>query len=310
MSNMVKYRNGNVTVMLDLDNGTKIRYCAEDEMKPEYPESMDIKITNCCNGVNGSVCAWCHERSYPEGKHGDIMNTKFIDTLHPYTELALGGGNVLLHPDFVPFLEKCKSLQLIPSVTVHQKHFMDNVDFLKKLYDKKLIYGLGVSLWNVNDIDIGYKLIDALDMFPNAVIHVINGIVTVDELHMLSHMGLKILMLGYKQFGRGIGFYDNYSHEVEYHKKQLYDELPYMIDDNWFDVISFDNLAIEQLDVKRLLDDETWNMFYCGDDGEHTMYVDLVKNEFAKSSTSIKRYNLMDDIKPMFDVVHNEKIIM
>lgn len=310
MSNMVKYRNGNVTVMLDLDNGTKIRYCTEDEMKPEYPESMDIKITNCCNGVNGSVCAWCHERSYPEGKHGDIMNTKFIDTLHPYTELAIGGGNVLLHPDFVPFLEKCKSLQLIPSVTVHQKHFMDNVDFLKKLYDKKLIYGLGVSLWNVNDIDIGYKLIDALDMFPNAVIHVINGIVTVDELHMLSHMGLKILMLGYKQFGRGIGFYDNCSHEVEYHKKQLYDELPYMIDDNWFDVISFDNLAIEQLDVKRLLDDETWNMFYCGDDGEHTMYVDLVKNEFAKSSTSVKRYNLMDDIKPMFDVVHNEKIIM
>lgn len=307
MSNMVKYRNGNVTVMLDLDNGTKIRYCAEDEMKPEYPESMDIKITNCCNGVNGSVCAWCHECSYPEGKHGDIMNTKFIDTLHPYTELALGGGNVLLHPDFVPFLEKCKSLQLIPSVTVHQKHFMDNVDFLKELCDEKLIYGLGVSLWNVEDADITHEFIKDINMFPNAVIHVINGIVIMDELHMLSHMGLKILILGYKQFGRGIGFYDNCSHEVEYHKKKLYDELPYMIDDNWFDVISFDNLAIEQLDVKRLMSEDEYNKFYMGNDGEHTLYIDLVKNQFAQSSTSVKRYNLMDDIKPMFDVVHNEK---
>lgn len=307
MGNMVKYCNGNVTVMLDLDDGTKIRYCADDEMKPEYPESMDIKITNCCNGINGRVCAWCHERSTPDGKHGDIMNAEFIDKLNPYTELAIGGGNVLLHPDLVPFLEKCKKLKLVPNITVHQKHFMDNVDFLKELCDEKLIYGLGVSLWNVEDADIAHEFIKDISMFPNAVIHVINGIVTNDELHMLSHMGLKILILGYKQFGRGISFYGNCNHEVEYHKKQLYDELPYMIDDNWFDVISFDNLAIEQLNVKRLLDDEAWNMFYCGNDGEQTMYVDLVEKKFAKSSTSIKRYDLMDDIKPMFNVVHNEK---
>lgn len=307
MSNMVKYKNGNTTVMLDLDNGTKIRYCADDKIKPEQPESMDIKITDCCNGVNGNVCAWCHERSTPYGKHGDIMNAKFIEALHPYTELALGGGNVLTHPDLVPFLEKCKELKLVPSITVHQKHFMDNVDFLKELYDKKLFYGLGVSLWNVNDTDIGFELIDDLDMFPNAVIHVINGIVTVDELYMLCHMGYKILILGYKEFGRGIGFYGNCSHEVEYHKKQLYDMLPKIIDDNWYSVVSFDNLAVQQLDVKRLMSEDEYNKFYMGNDGESTMYVDLVKNQFAKSSTSVKRYNLMDDIKPMFDVIHNEK---
>lgn len=307
MNNMVKYHNGNVAVMLDLDNGTKIRYCAEDEMKPEYPESMDIKITNCCNGINGCVCAWCHEKSTPQGKHGNIMNAEFIKTLHPYTELAIGGGNVLLHPDFVPFLEKCKKLKLVPSVTVHQKHFMDNVNFLKELCDKKLIYGLGVSLWNINNADMTHKFVNDIKMFPNAVIHVINGIVTNDELYMLSHMGLKILILGYKQFGRGISFYGNCNHEVEYHKSQLYDALPKIIDNNWFDVVSFDNLAVEQLDVTRLMNEDEWDRFFMGDDGSHTLYVDLVEKKFAKSSTSVKRYNLMDDIKPMFDVVHNEK---
>lgn len=302
MSNIVKYTNGNIIVMLDLDNGTKIRYCKDDEMKPEFPESMDVKITNCCNGVNGRVCAWCHERSTQQGKHGDIMNVGFIDKLHPYTELALGGGNVLLHPDFIPFLEKCKELKLVPSVTVHQKHFMDNVDLLKELCDKKLIYGLGISLYDANDDGF----VSSIKSFPNAVIHVINGIVTTNELNALSNMGLKVLILGYKQFGRGVAFYGNCNHEVEYHKKRLYDILPDVVNNGWFDVVSFDNLAVEQLDVKRLMSDDKWNEFFMGQDGSHTMYVDLVEKKFAKSSTSTKRYDLMDDIKPMFDVIHNE----
>lgn len=307
MSNVAKYTNGNTVVFLDLDNGTKLRYCADNEIKPEQPESMDVKITDCCNGINGSVCSWCHERSTPQGKHGDIMNAKFIDTLHPFTEIAIGGGNVLLHPDFISFLEKCKELKLVPSITVHQKHFMDNVDLLKGLCNKKLIYGLGVSLWNVEDTDIAQEFIKDIKNFPNAVVHVINGIVTTDELYMLSNIGLKVLILGYKQFGRGINFYDNCSHEVEYHKSKLYDALPEIINDKWFDVVSFDNLAIEQLDAKRLMGEKEWERFYMGDDGAATMYVDLVKNQFAKSSTSTKRYDLMDDIKPMFEVVYNEK---
>lgn len=307
MSNIVKYKNGNYLIMLDLDNGTKIRYTDNDKLNPIFPESMDVKITNCCNGVNGHVCAWCHERSNPNGEHGDIMSSSFIDKLHPYTELAIGGGNVLLHPDLVPFLEKCKELKLVPSITVHQAHFMDNVAFLKELCNKKLIYGLGVSLWNVGDTDIAHEFIKDIKNFPNAVVHVINGIVTTDELYMLSHMELKVLILGYKQFGRGIGFYGNCSHEVEYHKSKLYDALPEIINDEWFNVVSFDNLAVEQLNVKRLMSEDEFNKFFMGEDGTATMYVDMVSRQFAKCSTATKRYELMDNICDMFNVIRNEK---
>ena len=41
-------------------------------------------------------------------KIGDILNYKFMETLHKYQEVALGGGNVLEHPDLIPFLEKLK----------------------------------------------------------------------------------------------------------------------------------------------------------------------------------------------------------
>ena len=125
--NFVHYKNGNYNVHIDLDNGTKIRENNLDFFKPDYPESMDIKITNMCD----MGCAFCHENSTEYGEHGDIMNLKFIDSLQPYTELAIGGGNPLAHPDLLPFLKKCKELKLIPSMTVNQIHFHQNIDFIR-----------------------------------------------------------------------------------------------------------------------------------------------------------------------------------
>jgi len=53
--------------------------------------------------------------------------------------------------------------------------------------------------------------------------------------------------------------------------------------------LSFDNLAIEQLNVKRLFTVEGWERFYMGDDFCFTMYIDAVKQEFAPTSRSASR---------------------
>ena len=240
----------------------------------------------------------CHENSTKYGLHGDIMSEGFIDKLHPYTELAIGGGNPLEHPDLVLFLKKCKKLKLIPSMTVNQVHFMKNRHFLKDLVEQKLVYGLGVSLMRVTN-----DFIDALKEFPNAVIHVINGLVHPLELETLSGEGLKILVLGYKQFRRGEQLYNEQGEQIEETKSWLYKKLPQIINEGWFEVVSFDNLAIKQLDAQRLMSNEDWEQFYMGDDGSATMYVDMVNREFAKSSTSTERYPLMDNIKDMFEKI-------
>ena len=255
---------------------------------------MDIKITNFCD----RGCPWCHENSAPDGTHGDILNSKFIDTLHPYTELAIGGGNPLSHPDLVPFLLKCKTLKLIPSMTVNQEHFIKEFDLIQKLAEQKLIYGIGVSLTGVND-----DLIQKLQALPNSVLHVIAGVVPVEDLKRLYDYDLKLLILGYKVFRRGK---DYYSDSVAKRKKNLYALLPELI--KHFQVVSFDNLAVCQLDVKRLMTDKEWKEFYMGNDGQFTMYIDLVKREFAKSSTATERYPLLDDIKPMFKKVRREAV--
>ena len=58
---------------------------------------------------------------------------------------------------------------------------------------------------------------------------------------------------------------------------------------------------------KRLLTDEAWNQSYMGEDGQMTMFIDLVKNTYSTSSTTPEeeRKPLLDDIKPMFDDIRN-----
>lgn len=297
MNILGKYKNGNYTVTI-FDDGTKVRSNKLDFFEPSKPESMDLKISNKCYGNGSGLCPMCHECSSPEGKHGDILNLPFLDTLLPYTEIAIGGGNPLLHPDLVQFLKGLKDRKLIANMTVNQWTFMQSLDYLKSLVDEGLIYGLGVSLTDPND-----KFIEAVKKFPNAVIHIINGIISREQLQKLANNGLKILILGYKEFGRGNEFYADSSAEINILKGQLYDILPDIINDGWFECVSFDNLAIKQLNPKRLMGDDEYNSFYMGDDGQFTCYVDAVNREYAVSSTSIERWPIANDIKDMFEHV-------
>ena len=183
---------------------------------------------------------------------------------------------------------------------------MQNLDFIRKLRDEKLIYGLGISLsdpWQ-------YGFVDAVKEFPNAVIHVINGIVTMQDLEELRNCGLKILILGYKEFRRGEKLYENADarNHIDGLKQDLYNYLPEIVGHGWFDVVSFDNLAIKQLNPQRMMSKEAWDEMYMGDDNADgkltsaSMYIDMVRRTFSANSCSNEneRFPLMDNIVDMF----------
>ena len=305
MSNWVHYINGNYRVSIDLETGTKVRETLDPnaaEFIPSTVESFDLKITNKCTGTN---CVFCHENSGPNGKQGDLFAPSFLDKLHPYTEIAIGGGNPLEHPNLYRFLQLCKERKFIPSMTVNQIHFEKNFDFIKKLVDEKLIYGLGVSLNNVNK-----NLAEKLKEIPNAVVHIINGIVTEEQLKQMRDLGVrKVLILGYKIFRRGEALYSRESEKIETKENALKKLLPQILKERWFEVVSFDNLALKQLDVRSLLSEEEWNQFYMGDDGlegEQTsasMFVDLVERKFAKNSCSKERFELLPTVEEMYNIL-------
>lgn len=290
------YKNGNFTTKIFSD-GTKVRETEDDEFRPAHAENMDVKICNYCD----LGCPFCHEGSTIDGKFGDILNEKFIDTLYPYQEVAIGGGDATSHPDLIPFLHKLKDRNVIANMTVNQIHFEKKQELIKQLVDEKLIYGIGVSLVNPTD-----QFIKLIRQYSNAVIHVINGILKPSDIEALKYKNLKMLILGYKRLRRGNDWIMEEHENIIARQMWLNDNLPNII--KQFKVVSFDNLAIEQLNVRSLMSDEDWNEFYMGDDGTVTFYVDMVERKFARSSMADfdKRYDLLDSVDDMFKKITTE----
>ena len=79
-----EYENGNYIVKLYSD-GSKFRITEGDiKLEPEFPESIDLKISNHCP----YNCAFCHERSTIKDNENGFADEllDFVKTLNPGTE--------------------------------------------------------------------------------------------------------------------------------------------------------------------------------------------------------------------------------
>lgn len=295
MKRIGSYKNGNYVVHM-FDDGTKIRANSLDFFSAAFPESMDMKICNRCD----MGCPMCHEQSVPDGALANL-NHPILDSIRPYTELALGGGNPLEHPDLEAFLVRMRKRKVICNLTVHVNHFLRSYHLLKRYCNEGLLHGVGISVNTYQTEDV----INTIANFPNAVVHVIAGAVPKYVLERMYDKGIKLLILGYKNFGRGESWYKEYTHQIENHISDLESSLDDM--SKHFALISFDNLAIKQLHVRDHVSKEKWDACYMGDDGQFTMYIDLVKEEYAISSVS-PRHPLTDNsIENVFSMVKQEK---
>lgn len=287
------YKNGNSFTSINSNDGTKERFTFDDDFNLEFPETLDI----CCTKKCSAGCPFCYESCTPNGKHADIMNAKFIDTLRPYTEVALQ-LNDLTHPDLIVFLEKIRGKNIFSNITINQIHFEQKENFIHQLVDKDLIKGIGISLRKPTP-----EFISKVKKFPNAVIHTINGILSASDIEAMRDQGLKLLILGYKNLGRGTDYLKENEINIKARQKYLYDVLETL--PNHFKVVSFDNLALEQLDVKRIVPADKWDEIYLGDEGSCSMFIDLVTGKFGVSSLckEDEMFPITDNIVDMFKIV-------
>lgn len=290
---MIKYKNGNYNVYL-FNDGTKIRYTQDDELIPDRAESIDLTITERCK----MQCNFCYANCTPSGKHANLFDINgnpvyWLSTVKPYTELAIN-GNDLDHPELLQFLTYCKKHKIIVNITVHQQQYINNYDKISEYKKDKLINGIGVSISNPDD-----NLISLIKNMNDVVCHLIAGIVTDNILSSLANNNLKVLILGYKNIGRGISYNAKYSKDVEDNINWLSDNIMSISDG--FNAVSFDCLACEQLHMKDKLTATQWNNLYMGEDGTTTFYINAVNNTYAKSSTETKfKQMLNNSIDEMF----------
>lgn len=290
MGVLSRYKNGNLITTLYSD-GTRVRETQDDEFVPEFSENVDVHISDRCD----NKCSMCYANCTPDGKFGDL-EAHWLNTVHAGTEMAVN-LNFPMHPDFLKFAKRMRHKGIVLNATVNQKHFEENESFIKFLMDYELIYGLGISL-----VKPTKDFVNRVKKYPNAVIHVINGIFSKEDYDILKDNNLKVLILGYKDKGRGVSYHSNNEDTVSVKQKWLYQNLEDVL--KGFCVASFDNLGLEQLEVKRLIPDEEWETLYSGDDGTFTFFINTVEGYFAKNSVSNVHYPIGDrSIDEMFDVV-------
>ena len=295
-----KYRNGNYDVRI-YDDGTKIRETEENEFIPAFSENCDVKLTACCS----IGCKFCYENCTPAGKHAEIdFSSRLFDSLHPYTEFALN-GNDMDHPQLEELLVKLREKKVIANITLHADQFLNNFMKVRRLQHDGLVFGIGISVSGVAS-DRQAAAVDASKKLRNCVFHTIAGVTSPEEYETLAEHKCKVLVLGYKELGRGVGYEAANQTDIQEKRKWLYDNLENLSEK--CAVLSFDNLAIEQLDVKRIMSDEQWEEFYMGDDGQYTFYIDLVKKEYAMNSLSGRRFPLENKtVDEMFTSIRTKK---
>lgn len=306
-------KNGNYWV--GYKHGRKIRFSTyKDICIPEYPELIDLKITDMCE----HNCPFCYMDSNSSGKHADLQNIKDLikpikyDHVSDFSknrkiEFAIGGGNILLYPDLEELFKFLTDEGHIVNTTINAKDYHLLFDCeentnkkIKSIFDK-YVTAVGVSVSSKEDAEIlikygcwrpeRYKNI--ITQAPDStVIHMIPELLGVDKTNEIikilqddkldyNYYFYSILFLGYKTNGRGITQQYTTFNDIDL-DKLLSKKYCISVD------TTFANRYIDWL-KDHFETSKTLTLL----EGEYSMYVDAVNLKAYKSSYMLQQpYNL------------------
>ena len=300
----MKYRSGNAVVTLDLRDGTRIiEYPDNEPLTLQTPLNIDIRVsTQCPYGYNvetqKSTCAFCHESALVDGQecHYGILQKILMDAKLPRgTEIALGVNEVT--DNLIQFVKNLYRLGLVVNITMNERYILQYGDTgLKQMLP--YVFGLGISYRSLQGC---LSLPDWIADYPHTVIHVINGIDNFDDVKELSVKYHKLLVLGEKDFGFNRGKVNLDTPEHKQWKSNI------MQLTKIFDIVSFDNLGLQQLEIRGKITDEEYKSFY---QGEHSMYINAVEQYFAPSSrtrNNIKHFG-ETDLRSYFQCCESQEV--
>lgn len=160
------------------------------------------------------------------------------------TEIAIGINQIT--DNLIQFVKNLQRLGLVVNITINERYITEFGDTrLQKLMS--YIFGLGISYRSLQG---SLSLPDWISYYPHTVIHVINGIDDFDDIKELSVKYRKLLILGEKDFGFNSGKVDLNTKSHQEWKANV------MQLTKIFDIVSFDNLGLQQLDIRGKITNE------------------------------------------------------
>jgi len=274
-------KDGKWWTIFNQKTGAKIRLSFADNpgvyKKSSLPELIDCKITDKC----AYRCAFCYMGSTPKGQHADIKDIEsFIWSARDMGvfEVALGGGDPILHPDFVDIIECFHSNGVIPNFTTRDTSWIKNPKTLESV--KKCVGKFAISIDSSYDksIERSYYLASEFGIKDKISFQYIMGITSLQEfeqiLDSVNNIRKSITLLGFKNKNRGKTF-----------KLKKYD--------GWLDIIRKDkyknlrvgiDTCLAQKHKKEIHEDGISDKLVAYEEGKFSMFVDCVNKKVGASS--------------------------
>ena len=287
------YKNGNYTSTIYSD-GSRDRVTEGDSFIPSFPESIELKITNEYDGEY----PWFNTEKPESYVTAKIMETELepircIKSIRPLTEVTIGAGFVD-HPEILNLLFYFRQKKILSRIVVGQDQFMKNFHRLLNWFQRGLMKSIGIVLIDSDDTDF----ISKLSFFPGATIIVTSGIFNGNDLDNLEPCDINLLIKGYTSSEHNREFTDGNILDFGYNRSWMIQNIDSELIPA-FNKVSFDNLALSELgilDDRFVKKDEDHNEIYLGNDGDFSLYIDLVKGEFSRSGYSKERYAVGDQM--------------
>lgn len=290
-SKVLTRRDGDVWAIFNTENGTKVRIYLTTDAEKSYdkasaPELVDLKITQFCP----YSCPFCHQGSTKNGQHAPKeLIFKIIRQLKKLGvfEIAIGGGEPTMHPDFIEILEYAHKMGIVPNFTTNSVAWLKNEDTLEAV--SRYVGGVGVSTHTSSDVVNKVKKIrDALASVskqwrvrPKVMAQHVLGTLpimnTIDLMKGAMASYIPLLLLGYKN----VGFGQNVTPE-DFTDFPTLLKLALSDNDSWCQ-ISVDTAILNQFpDLLRVLD--VSELLATSEEGKFSCYIDAVTGEMGPSS--------------------------
>lgn len=257
-----------------------------DDPIPEYPELIDLRITNRCD----HDCPFCFMNSNMYEQDASMENIRYIlDELMGKTiEFSIGGGNILLYPNLDKLFHLMKDHIINVTINVKDCRTILASEHLTTLF-QTCVNGIGISIFDVDDIETvrNFTNIICKDNAIYVSMHIIPEYLGVSKTEaIMNELGYEnVLLLGYKTNGRGA--FQKYHTFTDDELKLIFENKEPDISCDTTFANRYKEWLMKNYEYARTI---TWN------EGEYSMYIDAITGIAYKSSYQLdKGYTVVPD---------------
>lgn len=277
---LVARKDGEHWVLFNRETGAKVRFSftsKNEYTKSSRPELVDLKVTSFCP----FKCSHCFMDSTVSGTHSLVWKEclQVLSRMEVF-EVAYGGGEPTMHPEFDKMLSEAKLLGIVPNFTTKTLRWTKDSVIERSVLENA--GGFAVSVQSSYDpvIDEVCKWRDRNNHWDEVSIQAVLGVLDTKDILTLIEKCLdkdlrRITLLGFKHVGRG-----------KDKEPKPVDILPVInkAKECWIN-LGLDTLAVQQ--YKDILDAEKIpEALRTTAEGKFSMYIDAVDMCISPSSYS------------------------